>query len=108
MRLLQPRPCLGADPHRVLQGGRNLPKIGFMNSFRMTIALRTRKNKTPPGWNPRAFALPREIGLTDLRGRIRSMDENQGEQMPCIARARQRIAISARRQTDFGEVMQHD
>lgn len=32
------------------------------------------ENKTPPGGNPRAFALPREIGTTDLRGRDQSME----------------------------------
>lgn len=30
-------------------------------------------NKTPPGGNPRAFALPREIGATDLHGQDQSM-----------------------------------
>src|SRR5207342_2828533 len=34
-----------------------------------------RQNKTPPGGNPRAFALPREIGVTDLRWRGSVLDE---------------------------------
>ena len=46
--------------------------------------------------------------MTDLRERIRSVDENQGEQMPFIAYARQRVAMSARRHTGFGEMEQHD
>ena len=36
------------------------------------------------------------------------MNEVQGEYMPFIAHARQRSAISAQWQTDFGDVIQHD
>ena len=79
-----------------------------MIGFRMTVALRTQKQNAPGFGDPRAFALPREIGVTDLRGRIRSMDENKGQQMPLIAHARQRVADSAHRHTGFGGMEQHD
>jgi hypothetical protein len=71
----------------------------------MTIALRTPKQNAPGFGDPRVFALPREIGVTDLRERIRSV---RAKGMPHFAQARLRSAIYARRQTGFGEVMQHD
>jgi len=37
-----------------------------INVGRFTTFLANAKNKTPPGGDPRAFALPREIGVTDL------------------------------------------
>lgn len=69
---------------------------------------RTRKTKRPRFGDPRAFALPREIGVTDLRERIRSIDKINDGQMPSIVRAQQRIAFIARRQTDLCEAMRHD
>ena len=44
--------CHGANAHRVLQGGRNLPGTGFVICFRMTIAMRTTKTKRPRVWRP--------------------------------------------------------
>ncbi|HUB91338.1 MAG TPA: hypothetical protein VMA74_16570 [Dyella sp.] len=45
--------------------------------------------------------------MTDLRERVGQSVKNLGH-MPPTLRARQHVAIFARQQTDFYEVMQHD
>ena len=72
-RLSQPRPCLGRLRDRMLQGGSKLPEIAFQNAVRCMRILGERPKQHAPGYgDPRAFALPREIGVTDLRGRDQS------------------------------------
>ena len=61
-------PCLGGHGHRMLQG-----EAERLKRFDACASLGERRNKTPPGGNPRAFAWPREIGVTDLRGRDQSV-----------------------------------
>lgn len=79
-----------------------------MTFSRMNIPRERAKQNAPGFGDPRAFALPREIGVTDLRKRIRSIDKINDGQMPSIVRAQQRIAFIARRQTDLCEAMRHD
>ena len=50
------------------------------------------RTKMPPAWSPRAFAVPRKIGVTDLPWRSRSGQEDafmrEPRAQPCIALAR--------------------
>jgi hypothetical protein len=109
MRSLQPRPCHGRRYDRVLQGGRKLPETESINAFRcMNIPCKRRKQNAPGCGDPRAFALPREIGVTDLRRWDQSIKRKLLRMHAFNARARQRIAIFARWQSGIGEVIRHD
>ncbi|MFK2890617.1 hypothetical protein [Dyella flagellata] len=107
MRLKQPRPW----PRRQLapgaSGRKNSSVDRIHDGFSHENPLQTPKTKRPRDSDPRAFALPREIGVTDLRERNRSISKNFG-QMPFAAHAWQHIASMARRQTEMCEVIQHD
>ena len=61
-----------------------------------------RRNGNAPGcWNPRAFALPREIGATDLRDGRGSVDGVGAEVVPHPACMRKRDAPFARAQASI-------
>ena len=63
------------------------------------IPLCERQNENAPGcWNPRAFAWPREIGVTDLRDAKGSVDGGGAEIIPLADLEHQRIAPFARAQ----------
>ena len=63
------------------------------------IPLCERQNENAPGcWNPRAFAWPREIGVTDLRDAKGSVDGGGAEIIPLAATGQKRIAPFARAQ----------
>ena len=56
-----------------------------------------RQKQNAPGYgDPRAFALPREIGVTDLREGISRLSESGCEVVPFIARKQTRVATVAR------------
>jgi len=99
------RPCFGVS--RMPQGGSGLPIIDSPITFRcMNSSLRTPKTKRPRVLNPRAFALPREIGVTDLRASLRSV----GVEETVVLRrphARQRVAAIARGQQVVSDVERH-
>lgn len=57
-----------------------------------------RKQNAPGCWNPRAFAWPREIGVTDLRDAKGSVDVGGAEVIPHAACGQKRIASFARAQ----------
>ena len=59
---------------------------------------RTPKQNAPGCWNPRAFAWPREIGVTDLRDAKGSVDVGGAEVIPLAALGQKRIAPFARAQ----------
>lgn len=75
----------------------------MQSRFDRVVPLCERRNENAPGcWNPRAFAWPREIGVTDLRDAEGSVDGGGAEIIPlaaklqCIApfaRAQARIAL---------------
>ena len=63
------------------------------------IPLCERRNENAPGcWNPRAFAWPREIGVTDLRDAKGSVDVGGALVIPLAAFGQKRIAPFARAQ----------
>lgn len=67
-------------------------------AFDRVIPLCERQNENAPGcWNPRAFAWPREIGVTDLRDAKGSVDGGGAEVIPLAAKL-QCIAPFARAQ----------
>jgi hypothetical protein len=56
-----------------------------------------RQKQNAPGYgDPRAFALPREIGVTDLREGISRLSESGCQAVPFIARKQTRVATVAR------------
>ena len=57
---------------------------------------RTPKQNAPGHGDPRAFALPREIGVTDLREGISRLSESGCQVVPFIARKQARVAMVAR------------
>ena len=59
---------------------------------------RTPKQNAPGCWNPRAFAWPREIGVTDLRDAKGSVDVGGALVIPLAAFGQKRIAPFARAQ----------
>ena len=68
-------------------------------AFDPVIPLCERQNENAPGcWNPRAFAWPREIGVTDLRDAKGSVDGGGAEVIPLAAFGQKRIAPFARAQ----------
>ena len=67
-------------------------------AFVRVCPLCERQNENAPGcWNPRAFAWPREIGVTDLRDAEGSVDGGGAQIIPLAAKL-QRIAPFARAQ----------
>ena len=69
-------------------------------AFDPVIPLCERQNENAPGcWNPRAFAWPREIGVTDLRDGEGSVDAGGAEGIPLAVFGQQRIAPFARAQS---------
>ena len=60
------------------------------------------RTKMPPAWNPRAFAVPRKIGATDLPWKSRS---GQGCAFIREPRAQARIALARRRHGAIGDVV---
>ena len=98
--------CLGASPHRVLQGERKFSQTGFMMIFRMTIPANA-QNKSPRVWRPEGVRVASgDRGDRSPQGN-RSVNEKH-ERMLSIAHARQYIAISTRRQTDLSDLKQHE
>ena len=68
-------------------------------AFDRVIPLCERQNENAPGcWNPRAFAWPREIGVTDLRDAKGSVDVGGALVIPLAAFGQKRIAPFARAQ----------
>lgn len=62
----------------------------------MRIPCERQKQDAPGVGDPRAFALPREIGVTDLREGISRLSESGCQAVPFIARKQTRVATVAR------------
>jgi len=62
----------------------------------MRIPCKRQKQNAPGYGDPRAFALPREIGVTDLREGISRLSECDCQVVPIAAHKQARIAAFAR------------
>ena len=101
------RPCRSIKARRIHAPARFFPASGQQcpdasgarcnRVVRAWIPCERQKENTPGCWNPRAFALPREIGATDLRDAKGSVDGVGTEIIP-LAVKRQRAAPFARAQ----------
>ena len=98
-----------ASRHGASMGLRGFPCLGpamsgcfgsaMQSRLTRVIPLCERQNENAPGcWNPRAFAWPREIGVTDLRDAKGSVDGGGAEIIPLADLEHQRIAPFARAQ----------
>ena len=73
--------------------------FGSAMQSRFSCPLCERQNENAPGcWNPRAFAWPREIGVTDLRDAKGSVDKGGAVVIPHAACGQERIAPFTRAQ----------
>ena len=83
--------------NRMLQGETNSANLLSCSVFRyIGIPCKRQKQNAPGYGDPRAFALPREIGVTDLREGISRLLENDCQVVPFIAHEQASIAAFAR------------
>jgi hypothetical protein len=87
-----------AASSRMLQGETNSAKLMLCSMVRCMDIPRKRQKQNAPGYgDPRAFALPREIGVTDLHEGISRLWENGCQVVPFITHEQASIAAFARR-----------
>lgn len=82
--------------------------LGTARCTRVSISFANARTKMPPAWCPRAFAVPRKIGVTDLPEGSRS--GVGGESFVCKRHAQARIALGQRWRLAIGDVVRvrHD
>jgi hypothetical protein len=80
-----------ATAGRMLQGETKSVKFRYMR-----IPCKRQKQNAPGYGDPRAFALPREIGVTDLREGISRLSENDCQVAPFVTHEQACIAAFAR------------
>jgi len=78
--------------------------LGIRDARVFLISFANAKTKMPPAWSPRAFAVPRKIGATDLPWRSRS---GQGCAFIREPRAQARVALGKRRHGAIGDVVRY-
>jgi len=94
----------------MLQGETNSANLLLCSVFRyMGIPCKRQKQNTPGYGDPRAFALPREIGVTDLHEGISRLLENSCQVVPFTTHEQARITAFARciRLVQVGEAEAH-